>query len=483
MKTLASLLAMGVFAMGMIGCSQNKAAPSAAAPKDESAQPANARSSGSADKVRFATAWSQNADPAAAGKEATEAALKALGTPAKGIVFYVYYSEPQTPIAKDAPDTAKEQAAAAAINAAAKGVQNVGCRARSLVNGGTLQQNAVAVLAIGGDKVSANASSAEILDNRLQSGQQIAAAMENVKDLKLVFALAQPKLSFEAKEGVSVEDFIRGVIDNTPKGTILFGGNSMGGPGGGAQFINGKPLNNSIVALGVGGPIELFSNHTNEFTASQQTFDVTNSVEKWIITLDGKPASEVYRQAYGMKPEEKLTWDDQHPIGVVVAPEKVYLRMVLNAVGPDGKDKDGNVVQVKDKDGKLVTIPPGSLRFVAPVAQGSKIRVLKWQGKPEPILDSAAQAISESVKDAKASGATPALSLLSDCCARGSRLLKLGQGERDEITQAILPTIKTELPVFGFYAYGELGPIRGTYQGLGVQYQQHTFVSTVVGIK
>jgi len=475
MRIEICLFVLSAVALMAAGAGERVAAPSG-----------NVRVSGTPDKVRFATAWSTLADPAAAATEATRAALAALGTPAKGIVFYVFYEDPSLDTF-DKPDLKKEEAAAAAVHAAAGGVPNIGCRARSLVNGGTLQKDAVAVLAIGGNQVSAAAVSAPILDARLQTGRQIAAGVKDVKDLKLVFALAQPQLSFEAKEGVSVEDFIKGVIDNTPKGTVLFGGNSMGGgPADGRQFINGKALEHSVVALGVGGPIELFSNHTNEFTPSEQTFTATRTVEKWIITLDDRPAAQVYREASGMTPDDKLTWDDQHPIGVVVAPDKVYLRMVLNEIGADGKDKDGKVVQVTDEKGQLVTIPPGSLRFIAPIVQGSKVKVLKWEGKPEPILASASSAIQESLKEAKAANTTPALSLLSNCCARGFRLLELGKGERDEITQAILPDMKKvsdEIPVFGFYAYGELGPIRGTYQGYNVQYQQHTFVSTVVGIR
>jgi len=35
-------------------------------------------------------------------------------------------------------------------------------------------------------------------------------------------------------------------------------------------------------------------------------------------------------------------------------------------------------------------------------------------------------------------------------------------------------------PLFGFYAWGELGPIAGPFGGLSCMYQQHTFVSAVI---
>ena len=43
--------------------------------------------------------------------------------------------------------------------------------------------------------------------------------------------------------------------------------------------------------------------------------------------------------------------------------------------------------------------------------------------------------------------------------------------------------MKKEIPLFGFCAWGELGEIKGEYQGLSHQYQQHTFVSAIVALK
>ena len=75
------------------------------------------------------------------------------------------------------------------------------------------------------------------------------------------------------------------------------------------------------------------------------------------------------------------------------------------------------------------------------------------------------------------------LAMVSNCCARGMRLRTYREGNDDEVIEAILPALKTEVPVFGFYAWGELGQIKGSYEGLKHQYQQHTFVSALVGVK
>jgi len=445
----------------------------------------NVVASGSEEKIRFAVAWSANTDPAAAGKEATQRAIEALGCPAKAVVFYTYYQDPDfTPDEKSQATACKadvpaEKAVAEAVNEACDGVKNIGCRARCLTNSGTLLRNAVAVLAVGGDQASAETCKVEIQDNRLATGKAVAGAMKDVKDLKLILVLAEMRLSFEAKEGVSVEDFIRGVVDNSPKGITLFGGNSMpddmesAGGLAGAQFKDGEAMKGHVVAIGIGGPIDAFGNHTNEFKPAKDTVTVTETKDKWIVTLDDKPAEEVYRKLRGMKEDDELSSDWQHPIGVIVAEGKEYVRMVLNWVPEKGKDREG----------KEVDTPKGSLCFVAPVVKGSKIKVLCGGDSAPSIIAAAKKGIRETVKEVKQAGDEPALCLLSNCCARGMRLRTFGKKTDDEVTQAILPALGNRVPLFGFYAWGELGRIKGEYEGLSHQYQQHTFVSTIVGIK
>jgi len=441
--------------------------------------------SGSNETVKIAVAWSSDPDAATAAKKATETALAAVDGKAKAVIFYTYYQDPSfVPDEKNQatackPDVASENAAGKAVNEACDGVPNIGCRARPLCNGGTLLKNAIAVMAIGGEQASAVVTKTKIQDNRLATGMSVAAAVANVADLKLVIALAEMNLSFETKEGVSVEDFIKGVLDNSPKGTTLFGGNSMpddmNSPDGkaGKQFFNGEALAGHVVALGLGGPLASFGNHANEFTPSAKTAKVTKTSGKWVITLDDKPAETVYREFSGMTATDELTSDFLHPIGVDLGDGKNYTRMILDWV------KDG-----KDKGGEAVAVPDGSLMFVAPVVEGTDVFCLACQQKPEPIVASAKTTVAESVAAAKAAGAAPSVLLLSNCCARGMRLRTFGGiGKNDEITLAVEPALGKGVPIFGFYAWGELGRIQGDYQGMDHQYQQHTFVSNLVGIK
>ena len=429
-----------------------------------SGQPAGKAAAGPA-PVAFAVAWSTGEDPAKAAETATAKAVKDLGCPAKGIVFYEYFPKMVKSAdgsEQEVPDTAKEALVLPAIRAAAKGVPAIGCRARSLVTGGTMLTNTVAVLAIGGEKVACKTVKIPLADDRMAVGKGIGDALKSVGGLKLILALSEMRLSFETKEGVSVEDLIRGVLDTAGKDVVLLGGNCMPNEAGkdlaGVQFFDDETLSGHVVAMGIGGPIAVYANHTNEFQPSDETVKVTKATDKWVYEFDGKPASEVYRQLRGMKPEDPLSSDWQHPIGVIVAPGKVYLRMVLE----------------EDKENK-------ALRFVAAVPEGTEVKILKGGDDAAAILESAKQGIVDSVK--KAGDAKPLVAIISDCCARGMRLRKFRKSDDEcEVKQAILPALgdKAGFPIFGFYAWGELGPIAGPFHGLPCMYQQHTFVSAVV---
>lgn len=420
---------------------------------------------GDAASVAIAVAWCTDADPEKAGRTAAANALQALGCPAKGIVFYEYFpkmTKDKVGKDKEVPDTDKEKKVLPGIRAAVGDVPTIGARARSLVNGGTKLTDTVAVLAIGGDKVACKAVKEPLEDARFAVGKKLAEGLKGVEGLKMIFALSEMRLSFETKENVSVEDLIRGVQETVGKEVVLFGGNCMPNDyetdKGGVQFFNGEVLTGHVVALGIGGPFTVHANHHNEFQPSDQIVTVTKAQDKWVYEFDGRPASEVYRLIRGMKPNEEFTSDWQHPIGVVVAPFKVYLRMVL----------------AEDKEKK-------ALQFVAPVPVGTRLKILRGGADGAAILASAEKGTREMLR--KAGGAKPLAVLLSDCCARGMRLAQFGKPGDCEIKGGVLPALgkaNAGVPIFGFYAWGELGPIAGPFKGLGCMYQQHTFVSAVI---
>lgn len=476
---VSSVLALG---LGLGACQAERSqSDSTAVDVPGATRLANAMAAGSVDSVRFATGWARGTDAAAVARQAYQDAAEVLNCEPKGVVFFLYFEKPGVELGptETAPDLPREKAAAKAIAELAGRRPNIGCRARPLVAGGTKLRNSVGILMIGGEKAHCDDAMVELVpDERYKPGMAIAQQLDDVDDLRLVVSLSESSLSFGAAEGTSVEDYIRAVMEHTPKNVVLFGGNNMGYKPEGTdrnvagQYYRGKALSEHIVAMGIGGPIRVIANHVNEFAASEETVTVTQRQDKWVISFDDQPAAEVYRRVHGMEPDEPFTRDWQHPVGVVVAPGKVYLRMILDWIDDQGRNAAG----------EQTDLPPGSLRFVSPIVEGTKVRILKGGDDARAIVASAADGFAESLREARTIGAQPLLALTANCCARGMRLRTFRQGNDDEVPEAIMPTLGNQVPLFGFYAYGELGPIRGPYQGLDHQYQQHTFVSALLAL-
>lgn len=442
---------------------------SAPATTKAAAEPAVAVVSGSVDTVIVAVAGSELADPKAAAIDATAAVIIACGGQAKGLI-----------VIEDSKDPA---AVVAGVMEAGKGLPMIGTHGEAMVSDRSLKAGGVAVMAIGGKKASVATAVAPLDKQRKNTAAALVKQLKDQKDVKVVFALSEPDLSFEP--GVTVEDFLFGMQEGFGKDVMLFGGNCkpINRNDGGIQFKDGKTFNKNVVAMTVSGPIKYYGDHTTEFKPVGAPAKATKVDGKWILELDGKPAAQVYRERRGMKPDEKFTADSEHPIGVVVAPDRRYNRMIL-----EWKDAEGNMTGRPDSDQQVKTaeVKPGTetaLRFITAIPEGSLIQVMDYPGTSEAINESAKLAVEDMLK--RAGKATPLVILSSDCCARGSRLKKFSKNEgkdADEVKNGIVPVTKGKIPFFGFYAYGEIGPIRGPFLGLNYEYQQHTFVGLTLVI-
>lgn len=403
--------------------------------------------SGIVGAVRFSLAYAGGDDPAVAAFEAVNASLRNLGCDPKGILFFESYERED-----------ESRAAGEAVEKAACGTPNIGVYAEALVNCGLLRSNGMAVLAVGGGQAQCRALHIGLDRDRRKLGAEIGSQLKDLSDLKLVVALSEPNLSFEP--GVDVEGFLHGVSDVLGSQVMLWGGNGKEIPADSMksrQFCNGKMFVNEVVAMGIGGPFDVIGEHQTEFIPCGEPQKVTKSEGKWVLELGGKPAAQVYRACRGMAEGEAFTYDDLHPVGVIL---------------------DGNghlyVRQILEYDAKRE-----ALRFISEIPAGSMVHVLKGGQSLQAIYDSAAAGIRSMLE--KAGGREPLALLVSNCCARGFRLDSLAGGLGDEVGNAWLPAMHgKEIPIFSFYAYGEIGPIMGSFKGLNYQYQQHSFVAVML---
>ena len=144
--------------------------------------------------------------------------------------------------------------------------------------------------------------------------------------------------------------------------------------------------------------------------------------------------------------------------------------MIRNWVDPKGRDSFGNVSQ----------LPPGSLRFDSPLVIGTQLKILYDEGTVNEILNSAKLSVKQSLNHAIKASYNPALVLISDCCTRDMRRNFFGGKEIDEVKAVVSVMKPDKIPLFGFYAFGQIGPISGSYRRMNHQFQQHTFISALI---
>lgn len=433
---------------------------------------------GCGEPPRFAVAYSRNRDAFAAGRSAAEKAIDALGESApKGLVFAVYVPRNGGAVPDPTsylPDAEAEKRAAEGVSAAAGSVQNIGIRARPLVPGLKAGESCVAVLAMGGKELTCRSVAVPILQDRKKTGAMIGGMVSEVTSLKLVLVLSEMGLSFHPTAGANAGDFAVGMSRAIPKGTVLFGGNGMNNPDffagaglKGAQFFDGKPLEGYVVAMGIGGNLSVRAGTDTEFSPAGPPVTVTESAGRWILSLDGTPAADVYRDRRGMPVDETFTSDWMHPVGRTVGGDIIPL-MILNWTDGDGFDKDG----------RPTGLPPGALRVRSAVTPGTQLQVLKGGGDSGAITDAARRCTRKLLDRA---GGSPLCLLAGDCCMRGMRFrIARGDGEDAARDGPLAGMGDTPFPLFGFRTFGGFGPLRAGEQTYRFPFRQNTFAAVLI---
>ncbi len=403
-------------------------------------------------------------DPASAASRAVAQALAGLGgAPVRGLIFYEYF-----------PRHPRESEIGRIVHELARGAPSIGVRAIPHCSEGTLWEDSVGVLAIGGDAVEVRADWQPLEDDRLAMGRRLGRnLMAGGKPPVLAVVLSEPNLSF-APEHVSVEEFLRGMHETLGDRAMVFGGN--GYPDADErcwQFLSGEAAKSHAAAMSVSGPLRFIGANANEFEPVGEKLVVTRSSGKWIQELNGRPAASEYRRMKGLPPDAPLTYDSTDPLAVDLGDGNFYLRMILfekKAQPGEAERKRAQYMEEAEKQ------PIGAIRVIAAIPEGTQLRAMRYLKSDEAILRSA-QAAMDRLWSQVGDGERPLVILTSSCCARRSRLRSLNP-QGDEVRQGLRRVAPLrEVPVFGLDAFGELGPIGRTWLGRSYQYQQHTLVA------
>jgi hypothetical protein len=170
---------------------------------------------------------------------------------------------------------------------------------------------------------------------------------------------------------------------------------------------------------------------------------VTRVENNVLYTVGDKTAVDFYKHYLG----EKITPLGEYPLAVFEDDDtNYYLRSPLSA-----------------------DMEEGSLMFVGDIPNNAKIQLT--HANRDEVIDACKQTVDTSFENYP--GEKPAVALCISCAARKQVL-----GTRVSEELALLKKNSPDIPIFGFYAYGEISPLNRNQPS---RYHNETFVSLLLG--
>lgn len=390
--------------------------------------------------------WSDGTDAHAVGANAAQAALNALKKPAADLAIV---------FASPAYDQAQMLAG---VRSVTKDALIVGAStAGEIVTAGPLRKHSVAVMLVSSDTVRfAAAADTTIALNARTAG---AAAARVVKQ-RLGESLKALLMFPDVLTGNGAE-IVRGVLDAVGPHFPV-----MGGAAGDDfqfaktyQYLDGDALSGAIVALGLAGDVKIGVGVKHGWIPVGKPLFVTRSEGAVLHELDGKPAISIYEEYFGEEEAKRLKEETLAKLAVTYP-----LGMRL-----EGSDE----MLIRDP---LSVDAHGSITCAAEIPEGSEIQLMV--GSREEAVQVAREAASfalQQIADSK-----PKAVVIFNCIAR-SKLF--GERSGEEIT-AIQEVVGPDVPLIGFYTYGEQAPLGGEVRNLercNPAFHNETVVICVLG--
>ena len=201
------------------------------------------------------------------------------------------------------------------------------------------------------------------------------------------------------------------------------------------QYYNDQVLTNAMIGIGLSGKFSFGVGVRHGWEPIGLPMKVTKAEGGKIIEINNRPALSIYQDYFGTSAEELI----KEPIARMA----YTYPLGMNVEGsPELLIRD---VVIADKNGVI--------SCAAEIPNNSEVRLML--GDPEKAIQAAKEAAEGDLNQLE--GAKPKVVFIFDCMAR-NKLLGARIGE--EIT-AIQEVFGAEVPVIGFYTYGEQAPLGG----------------------
>jgi hypothetical protein len=213
------------------------------------------------------------------------------------------------------------------------------------------------------------------------------------------------------------------------------------------QFCGREVCSDSIPVLLFSGPVAYSVAVASGWKPMGEPGLVTRSEGSLVHEIDGRPAIDFYRQHLGAQASP----GPENPLAV------------LDELGAFACLRAGSALQADES---------GAITYFGDVREGAMVQITVTDRAA--ILEGCRDSISKAFADYP-HGKTPAVALLFSCAAR-KVLLGTRTGEEFGIVESV---IGSDIPVCGFYGYGEIGPL-DTKDPVS-KYHNETFVSLILG--
>ncbi len=363
---------------------------------------------------------SNNPDALKAGAEACEEALSQIGSKADLIVVFSTVAYDQKKMLEG-------------VKSISEKIPLVGCSSSGEITREGPVSKHVAVMALSSDTIDFTVGVGKETNKDSHKAGAMA-AREVKKKTKEEISLFTMLLDGLAENGAAA---VRGVQEVFGKNFPIIGGSA------GDDFLfqktyeycNDQVLENSVVGIGLSGKFSFGVGVRHGWEPIGLPMKVTKAKGGKLIEINNRPALSIYEDYFGRKAEELI----KEPIA----------RMAYTY--PLGISVEGSSeLLIRDV---VIANEKGEITCAAEIPEGSEVRLML--GDPDKAIQSAKEAAKEALAQLK--GAKPKAIFIFDCMAR-NKLLGSRIGEEIAAIQNILGK---EVPLIGFYTYGEQAPLGG----------------------
>ncbi len=322
---------------------------------------------------------------------------------------------------------------------------------------GPLKDKSIAVMAIKSPEIKYFAGVGQhILENPREAGKFAADKVkEQTKDALKAFIMLPDVLVGNGA------DIVRGVLDSLGAHFPVVGGASGDDFAFKKtyQYVNDKIFSGAVVGLGLTGNFKIGIGVKHGWIPVGEPMKVTKSKGAVIHEINGAPAVKIYEDYFGEEEAKILRTE-------ALAKLAITYPLGMKVFGSD---------ELLIRDPITVDVN-GSITCAAEIPEGSEVRLMV--GSREEAVKVAKIAAEEAIS--QLDGGTPKAVIIFNCIARNKLF---GDKSGDEIN-AIQEAIGKNVPLIGFYTYGEQAPLGGEVRNIeqcNSAFHNETVVICVLG--